>query len=117
MIVHQNYIESSNFMLLSMGLGILNFFFLPNTFLSGFVITTGIFTLIFLAGLAILIRRGSSWIKYLLLVLMIIGLVGIPTIIKNLEQYPAVGAINIIQTALQFWALVLLFKVPNEKAE
>jgi hypothetical protein len=117
MSVHQNYIKASDLMLITTGLGVINFLLIPETFSSGMAIFIGLFTLLFLLGLSLFIRKGISWIKYLLLVLAIPGIfLSIPFLIKNLGQNPAVGVINIIQTVFQFWALILLFKIPKEKA-
>jgi hypothetical protein len=46
---------------------------------------------------------------------MIFGLIGIPTWIKNLSEMPILGIINILQIILQFWALILVFKVPKKE--
>jgi hypothetical protein len=40
-------------------------------------------------------------------------LVAFPAMIMALQTDPVVGVLNIIQTALQIWAVVLLFKVPK----
>jgi len=117
MSIHQNYIKASNFMFLSVGLGIINIILTPGIFVSPKEIITGIIVLLFLAGLALGIKKGISWIKYLLLILIIIGLLGIPFMIKNLGQNLAIGIINIIQTVLQIWSLILLFKIPKEEAK
>ena len=117
MSVHPNYIKSSDFIFITVGLGIINISLTPGIFVSPRELITGFFTLAFLVGLALLIRKGIGWIKYLLLVIMIFGIIGIPLMIKILEQNPAVGVINVIQTVFQVWALVLLFKIPKEKAQ
>lgn len=109
--VHPNYIKASELIFITAGLGIINFFFSPEILSSGFAIIIAVFTLLFIAGLGVLIKQGFSWIKYLLLALFIFGLLGIPFIIKNITTNPIVGIVNIIQTILQIWALVLLFKI------
>lgn len=43
------------------------------------------------------------------------GLIGLPYIIINLKNEPIVGVINIVQTVLQIWTLVLLFVIPKDK--
>jgi len=116
MSIHRNYIKSSNFILISAGLGVINLSLIPGIFVNPPAITEGFFVLLLLVGLAFVIRKGISWIKYLLLAMILIGVIAIPAIIKNLSQNPAVGVINIIQTVFQVWALILLFKIPKEKA-
>ena len=75
-------------------------------------------TAAFILGLGFLVRQGYDWVKYLLLVLTIIGLLGMLMIISSLVQNPIGGLISIIQTVLQGWSMILLFKIPkvtNEK--
>ena len=101
-------------MLISVGLGVINIVLIPGIFVNPQAIIEGFFALLLLVGLAFVIRKGIGWIKYLLLVMLLIGIIGIPTIIKNLKQNPTVGIMNIIQTVFQVWALILLFKIPDE---
>lgn len=112
--IHPNYIKSSDLIFITAVLGIINFFFSPKILSSGFAIIVAIFTLLFIAGLGVLVKQGFSWVKYLLLALLLFGLLGIPFIIKNMTTNPIVGIVNIIQTVLQIWALVLLFKIRKE---
>ena len=114
--IHPNYNKSSNLAFISAGLGILNLSLSPEIFSTGLAIFTAFFTLAFVFGLAVLIRLGLSWIKYLLLVLFLIGLIGIPFMIKNFETNPIVGTINIAQTILQICSIILLFKIPKTDA-
>ena len=72
-----------------------------------------LFSLAFVFGIGYLVGKGTEWIKYVLLVILILGLLGFPFIIANLKNEPVVGIINIVQTVLQIWALVLLFKIPK----
>ena len=70
-------------------------------------------SLAFVFGIGYLVSKGTEWIKYVLLVILILGLLGFPIVIANLKNEPVVGIINIVQTILQIWALVLLFKIPK----
>jgi hypothetical protein len=114
--LHQNYIKASNLIYLCAFLGLINVFLLRETYTSTLKIATLIFTFAFIVGLGLLIRQGFEWIKYLLLFIMIFGLIGIPTWIKNLSEIPILGIINITQIILQFWALILVFKVPKKES-
>lgn len=111
---HPNYIKSSNLMFITAGLGVINLFFFPGILSSALVISTAIITLLFLFALGWLIRQGFSWVKYPFLIIMILGLLGVPFMIKNMATAPVVGIVNVIQTVFQVWALVLLFKIPKE---
>ena len=110
--IHPNYIKSSNLIFGTVGLGLINFFFSSELLNTGQNIATAILTLIIIAGIGFLVRQGKAWVKYLLLVFTILGLIGIPFIINNIIQKPLVGLINIAQTIMQIWAMVLLFMVP-----
>lgn len=112
--IHPNYIKSSNLIFGTVGLGLINFFFSSEILNTGQNIAIAILTLIIIAGIGFLVRKGKAWIKYLLLVFTLLGLIGIPFIINNITQKPVVGLINIAQTIMQIWAMVLLFMVPKK---
>ncbi len=110
--LHSNFIKSSNLIFATVGLGIVNFFF-SHILLNGTNIVTAIFTLLFISGLGLLVRRGFAWVKYLLLVLTIVGLILIMFIPNDPTQNTIVIIVNIAQTVIQVWATVLLFRVPK----
>ena len=112
--LHQNYIKASNLTFVSALLGIINVVLLKGVLTNTISIVTTIFTFLFIIGLGFLIRQGFEWIKYLLLFMMVFGLIGIPTWIKNLQEIPIVGLTNLIQIILQFWDLILVFKIPKK---
>jgi hypothetical protein len=112
-IIHPNHKKAANVIYLSAGLSFINVILSPETLNNSFGIIIAIFTLGIIIGIGYLVSKGNDWIKYVLLVLMIFGLIGIPFIIMNIVNNPIVGIVNIIQTALQIYAIVLLFKVPK----
>lgn len=113
--LHQNYIKSSNLTFISGLLGVINVFLLRESLTSTISIITTIIAIALVIGIGLLIRQGFGWIKYLLLFMMIFGLIGVPTMIKNFGEMPILGIINIAQIMLQFWAMILLFKVPKKE--
>jgi len=116
--VHENFIKSSNLIFISAALGLINLFLTKGELGSTKLIVSAILTLLFVGGLGYIVRQGYAWIKYLLLVLMIFGLIGIVgLIITNLEKQPLITTVNIIQTILQTWATVLLFIIPRKTVE
>jgi len=116
--VHENFIKSSNLIYISAALGLVNLFLTKGDIVSTRLISSAILTLLFVGGLGYIVRQGYAWIKYLLLVLMIFGLIGIVgLIITNLEKQPLITTVNIIQTILQTWATVLLFIIPRKTVE
>ncbi|WP_219337359.1 hypothetical protein [Pontibacter populi] len=114
--MHPNFIKASNLLLVTVGLGLLNIFFSHETLSSVQNISVASASILFVAALAYFARRGKKWFKYLFLVVMILGVLGLPFIVLNFMNNPIVGFINIVQTILQVWAAVLLFKVPKHSA-
>jgi hypothetical protein len=116
--VHENFIKSSNLFFISAGFGLINLFLTRSELVSTRLIAIAIISILFVVGLGYIIRQGFDWIKYILLVLAGFGLIGIVgVIIINLEKQPLIAVVNIIQTILQVWATVLLFRIPKKKVE
>ena len=114
--IHQNFIKSSNLIFITAGLGLLNFFFARYILSNSLNITTAVFTIAFICVIGFLVRQGYNWVKIFLLIITVLGLFGIPFFLNNLIEKPLVGIINIIQTVMQIWAVVLLFQVPKTAA-
>ena len=112
-IIHPNHTKSADLIYLSGALGIGNLIWAYETFDSGMKIFIAIISIAFIFGIGHLVSKGTEWIKYFLLVILTLGLFTFPFIIANLKSEPVVGTINIAQTILQIWALVLLFKIPK----
>ena len=112
-IIHPNYLKSSNCIFISVALGVISMFLTPGILTSTSAIFGALFTLAFVTGLGLLVRKGIDWMKYVLLILMITGLLTIPYMIQNILLSPITGIINIIQTILQIIALILLFTIPK----
>lgn len=110
---HQNHQKSADLIYISGVLGIGNIIWIYETLDTGFKIFIALISLAFVFGIGYLVSKGTEWIKYVLLVILILGLLGFPFVITNLKNEPVVGIINIIQTILQIWSLVLLFKIPK----
>ncbi|ASK30257.1 hypothetical protein CEY12_09075 [Chryseobacterium sp. T16E-39] len=111
--IHANHIKAANLIYLSGALGVANVIWNYETINSGLAIFIAIITISFIFGIGYLAGKGTEWIKYLLMILLILGVVGFPSILITLKIDPVLGIINIIQTILQIWAAVLLFKVPK----
>jgi hypothetical protein len=111
--LHSNFIQSSNLIFATVGLGVINFFFSSDTLSSGTNIAVAIITLLIILGIGILVRQGFNWVKYLLLVLTILGLFGVPIILTDLTQNPIVGIVSIVETVIEIWATVILFLIPK----
>lgn len=112
-VIHPNYKKSADLVYLSGALGIINLILSYQNFDSGMKIFTAISSLAFVFGIGYLISKGNNSMKYVCLVILILGVLTFPFLLSNLINQPLVGLINIIQTILQIWSLVLLFKIPK----
>jgi len=104
-----NYIKSSNLLYLSGAIGFINLLLSPDILVSTFAIVVGVITILIILGLGLLVRMGITWIRYVLLCLVLLGLTGLPMIIDDFNSHPINGTINLIQSILQIIALILLF--------
>jgi hypothetical protein len=105
-----NYIKSSNLVFLSAVVGAINLLLLPGILSSNTAMIVGFLTLCFLIFLGIMIRLGISWIKYLLLIMIVLGLISLPVIIRNFLDRPLNGTLNIVQSLIQIYAVIVLFQ-------
>lgn len=106
--ISANYIKASNFIFFSARLSLINLYFIPNQYPLRINILATIIGLLFFGGMGLLIRRGVKWIKYVLRVLIILGIFGVPSFIKSHTLFA--NLIFLIQSAAQIWAVILLFK-------
>lgn len=114
--LHPNHTKAANIMYLTGVLGIASMVWTydssqPAVLYIG--IAVAIFAFIF--GMGYLAGKGTEWVKYVLLATFLLGLIGFRTIYTNLLSDPVLGVLNIIQTILQVWTLILLFKVPKQE--
>ncbi|WP_147408448.1 hypothetical protein [Flavobacterium johnsoniae] len=105
-----NYIKSSILIFISALLGVINFLGSPEIFSSKSGFKSGIIAIVVLLILALLILFEITWTKYILLVLLILGINTLPPAIKyELTHHPLIGIIIILQSILQVYATYLLF--------
>lgn len=114
--INSDYILASNLIFISAGLGGANFLNLAAT-VSDFSIFTGLFSLLIIAGIGILARTGTAWLKYVLLVFLLVGILALPLMIPFYLANPMIGAINFIQTILQAISVFFLFKASAKDAK
>lgn len=109
--LNPNFIKSSNLIFISAGLGIINFLLSPDILSSKSTIIVSIITILLILIVALLIRLGISWIKYLLLILIIFGLNSLPLLIKEeFSSHPLNAIMTILQSVAQIYATILLFQ-------
>ena len=114
--VNSDYILASNLIFISAGLGGANFLNLAAT-VSDFSIFTGLFSLLIIAGIGVLARAGTIWLKYVLLVFILVGLLALPLMSPFYLANPMIGAINFIQTILQALSVFFLFRAATKDAK
>jgi hypothetical protein len=116
-IIHPNHKKSADLLYLSGALGIGNLIWKSDTLDNGIKIFIAVISVAFVFGIGYYVSKGLEWIKYILVIILGLGMLGLPFIIINLKNDPVLGIINIIQTILQVWSLVLLFQIPQSAKE
>ena len=111
--IHQNYIKASNLIFGTIVLGLINVVISNRDMNDTKNIITIVVTFLFIAGIGYLIRIGKEWIKYLLLIFLVFGLITMLFIIPQLLGNSIIFIINITQTLMQLLAIYLLFKIPK----
>ncbi len=110
-VIHQNHKKAANLIYFSAALGVVNTLLSPNIFNNGSELMVVIITLGMIVGAGYLISKGNDWVKYFLL---ISALIGLPFIFSNIVNHTVIDIINIVQTVVQIYAIVLLFKIPKK---
>lgn len=112
--LHPNYNKAARFLFLSGGISILNALFTSDI--------TSVYShessVVMLASAVIFVfawyaRRGNSWLKYVLLALILVGLFSIQSTVDEVKQNPVGGVVDIATGIMQVWAVVLLFLIPK----
>jgi hypothetical protein len=111
--ISPNYKKAADLIYLSGALGIGNLIWKYETLDNGLKIFIAIISVGFVFVLGYFVNKGAVWMKYVLVVLLFFGIIGLPFIVQNLKNDLVLGIINIVQTILQIWAMILLFKVPK----
>lgn len=111
--IHPNHKKAANLIYASAALSIVNIIISPYVNFSFLNIFFSLIIVGMIFGIGYIVSKGSNGVKYIILAMMIIGLMYIPLMMSNIIQNPVVGTINIMQTALQIWALILLFQIPK----
>lgn len=106
--LHRNYRVASNLILCCVPLSIINTIILTDGDPTG----TLIFIVVITVLVALLVRAGYSWMKWVLLIIGGIGILFEPFILMDLMwRNGAAFIINIAQTVLEIIAIVKLFGI------
>lgn len=111
--VHPMYIKAANILYLTGAMAIANIIWTYELFNNLFAILIAVTTLAFIFIMGYLASKGTDWVKYVLLVTLILESIGFPKILSTLQTDPVLAIINILQNIAQAYIIFLLFKVPK----
>jgi len=110
--LHKHYKTASNLVFATLLLDPIEFFFSKYLGMTKDEVVFEILGLLFIALTAYTIRRGISWVKYILLILTLFGIVAIVLTFQAAAVSTIPLLITCLQVILMSWALVLLFRIP-----
>jgi hypothetical protein len=112
--INPNYIKASNFIMASAGLAIINYL-LVGSFTLFFQLAIVALTITLLFVMALLIRKGYHWAKWVFVVLTLLGWVtlfdAVPAVFK---ANVIAGCISVLQNVFYVVAIVLLL-IPSKQ--
>ncbi len=111
--LHPNYDKAAYLMYISGAAGIITMTLTPNILQDHPAIFTGLAAVAFIFVLGFVISKGFNRMKYGLLILLLLSLMGMPLIVIALFRNPLLGLISLVQTGLQFAAMIYLFAIPT----
>ncbi|WP_027379756.1 hypothetical protein [Chryseobacterium daeguense] len=112
-VIHPNHIKAADLMYISGAVGVGGIIWKYELLNSLLFIFVAVGTVAFIFGMGYLISKGNNWLKYLLAGLFVLGLFSLPEVIFNIKADPVLAIINIVQTVLQAWTIILLFQIPK----
>ena len=118
---HPNFKKASNLLLVTVVLGLIKLFFSRSEMAHGTLneqlvqnfMLYALCSLGFMMVLAVLIRFGVGWLKYILLIFSLFGILDVPVAIMTVRLTPVTSSITLVVFALGVWVLILLFRIPK----
>ena len=111
--IHPYHVKAGYMVYLSgaIGLGVFIWKFdqLPNPLFNIFPLVVICITF----AMGYLIKLGTDWLKYVLLLFVVIGTLTMPIFLMNILEDPILVVANAIQGILQIGAVVLMFMIPS----
>lgn len=111
--LHPNYNKAANLMYISGAAGIITMTLTPNILQDGAAIFGGLTAVAFIFVLGFLISKGFNRMKYGLLILLLLSLIGMPLVLIELFKNPLLGLVSLVQTGIQGAAMIYLFMISN----
>lgn len=116
---HENYTKSSNILFLSIPLGFFEIIFLPKFIHSSFYMIQMLGMALLITTVALLLRFGDDWVKYLLAAIVVLDFLKIIAAIY-LNEFSItliVTEVSLITTlALHILALYMVWKIPKNSS-
>lgn len=109
--LHENYKRASNLIIATLILDPIEFFYSKYLGMTQDEVVFEGLGILFIALTAYAIRKGVSWVKYILLIFTLLGILAIVMSMGNTTVVSA--SITVLQVMLMAWALVLLFRIPG----
>jgi len=110
--LHKNYQKASNLIIAALLLDPIEFFISKYLGATKDEVVFEVLGLLFIAFTAYVIRRGVTWVKYILLILTLLGTAAIILSVRASAVSIAPLLITVLQVIAMAWALVLLFQIP-----
>ncbi|MFM9945731.1 MAG: hypothetical protein ACKVQB_10915 [Bacteroidia bacterium] len=112
--VHSNYLMASYLVFFLGALSVIKFLLAFKVLNRIEDKLTAIINLIIFLGIGYIVMKGFNWVKYLLLILSIFGMIQFSEMIKYFIQKPnPKGACLITQRIMLVFATLILFKIPK----
>jgi len=111
--IHPNLKKAANLIYLSGALGIANMIWTFEKFTSPFAVLVGILVIAFIFVIGNQIEKGNEIARYLFIIIFCLGLIAISGVLLTTAADPVLGILNIFQTVLQLWAVILLIRMPK----
>lgn len=110
--LHKNYQKASNLIIAALLLDPIEFFLSKYLGMTKDEVVFEIIGLAFIALTAYAARRGVVWVKYVLLIFTLLGIVAIVMAVNTGSAAVAPLIVTFLQVIVMSWALVLLFQIP-----
>ncbi len=96
------------------GLGLIKYFYFPAYLISASEVLTVVFNFLFFVGLGLLVGKDFKWIKYILLILTVFGLINMYSRFEYTLQKPdLINIIVVAQRVILLLSTILVFVAPK----
>lgn len=111
--IHPNHIKAGNLVYLSGAIGIGIFIWKFDQLSNPLFNVFPFIAICVIFSMGYLMKRGVDWLRFILLVFVIVGTLAMPIVLMNILNDPILVIANAVQGVLQIWALILMFKIPE----